>query len=78
MKSLRLFACVAIILSILVSCNSSKNTIKNNKNSRKNNPAAAEAAVKIGKMLDFLATDLIGASGQKAEVIRTAEGISIT
>lgn len=78
MKSLRLLACVAIILSMLVSCNSSKNTTKNNKNSRKYNPAAAEAAVKIGKMLDFLATDLIGASGQKAEVIRTAEGISIT
>lgn len=34
--------------------------------------------MKIGKMLDLLATDLIGASGQKAEIIRTAEGINIT
>lgn len=78
MKSLSLLACVVIILYVLVSCNTSKNTSKNNKNTDKKNPAAAEAAVKIGRMLDFLATDLISASGQKAEIIRTAEGISIT
>ena len=78
MKSLCLLTSVVIILSVLISCNSSKITSKNTENNRKYNPAAAEAAVKIGKMLDFLATDLIGASGQKAEIIRTAEGISIT
>lgn len=78
MKSLSLLACVVIILYVLVSCNTSKNTSKNNKNTDKKNPAAAEAAVKIGRMLDFLATDLISAPCQKAEIIRTAEGISIT
>lgn len=78
MKSLRLLASAAFILSVLVACNSSKNTTKNEKNNRKKDPAAAEAAVKIGNMLDLLATDLIGASGQKAEIIRTADGINIT
>lgn len=78
MKSLHLWANMAIIVSLLVACNSSKNAAKNNKNNRKKDPAAAEAAVKIGKMLDLLATDLIGASGQKAEIVRTAEGINIT
>jgi outer membrane protein OmpA-like peptidoglycan-associated protein len=78
MKSLRLLAGAAIILSVLVACNSSKNTTKNEKKSSKKDPVAAEAAVKIGNMLDLLATDLIGASGQKAEVIRTADGINIT
>ena len=78
MKSLHLFASLAIIFYVLVSCNSSKNTTIKKNSSRKNDPAAAEAAIKIGKMLDFLATDLIGASRQKADVIRTSEGISIT
>lgn len=78
MKSLRILASVAIILSVLVACNSSKKTTKNEKNNRKKDPVAAEAAVKIGKMLDLLATDLVGASGQKAEIVRTAEGINIT
>lgn len=78
MKSLRILASVAIVLSVLVACNSSKNTTKNEKNNRKKDPVAAEAAVKIGKMLDLLATDLVGASGQKAEIVRTAEGINIT
>lgn len=78
MKSLRILASIAIVFCLLIACNSSKNTAKNEKNNRKKNPAAAEAAVKIGNMLDLLSTDLIGASGQKAEVVRTAEGISIT
>lgn len=78
MKTLRPFVSIAVVLSMLIACNSVKNTSKNKKNSLKSNPAAAEAAVKIGNMLDFLATDLIGASGQKAEVVRTAEGINIT
>lgn len=78
MKSLRLLASTAIILSLLVACNSAKKAAKNEASKSKKNPAAAEAAVKIGNMLDLLATDLIGASGQKAEVVRTAEGINIT
>ncbi len=78
MKSLHFLASVAIVTFSIISCNSSKNTTKNEKSTRKKDPAAAEAAVKIGKMLDLLATDLIGASGQKAEIIRTAEGINIT
>ncbi|MFY7912762.1 MAG: OmpA family protein [Emticicia sp.] len=78
MKSLHLLASMAIIVSLLIACNSTKNSTSNQKNSRKKDPVAAEAAVKIGNMLDLLATDLIGASGQKAEIIRTAEGINIT
>ncbi len=78
MKSLRLLASVAIILSVLVACNSSKNTTQKETSKRKKDPVAAEAAVKIGHMLDLLATDLIGASGQKAEIVRTADGINIT
>lgn len=78
MKSLRLLASTVIVLSMLIACNSSKNTTRNETSKRKKDPVAAEAAVKIGNMLDLLATDLIGASGQKAEVIRTAEGINIT
>ncbi|WP_197491667.1 MULTISPECIES: OmpA family protein [Emticicia] len=72
---MRLIASTVIILSLLVACNSSKKTT-NNKS--KKDPAAAEAAAKIGKMLDLLATDLIGASNQKAEIVRTADGINIT
>ncbi|AFK04637.1 OmpA/MotB domain protein [Emticicia oligotrophica DSM 17448] len=75
MKIMRLIASTVIILSLLVACNSSKKTT-NNKS--KKDPAAAEAAAKIGKMLDLLATDLIGASNQKAEIVRTADGINIT
>lgn len=78
MKLLRLLASTAILLSLLISCNSSKKAVKNETSKRKKNPVAAEAAVKIGNMLDLLATDLVGASGRKAEVIRTAEGINIT
>lgn len=78
MKSLRLLASTVIVLSMLTACNSSKNTTRNETSKRKKDPVAAEAAVKIGNMLDLLATDLIGASGQKAEIIRTADGINIT
>ena len=78
MKSLHLLASTVIVLSMLIACNSSKNTTRNETSKRKKDPVAAEAAVKIGNMLDLLATDLIGASGQKAEVIRTADGINIT
>ncbi len=78
MKSLRLLASVAISLSVLVACNSSKSTTQKETSKRKKDPVAAEAAVKIGNMLDLLATDLIGASGQKAEIVRTADGINIT
>lgn len=78
MKSLHLLASTVIVLSMLIACNSSKNTTQKESSKRKKDPVAAEAAVKIGNMLDLLATDLIGASGQKAEVIRTADGINIT
>lgn len=78
MKPLHFGASIVVVLSMLVACNSSKNTSRTETSKRKKDPVAAEAAVKIGKMLDLLATDLIGASGQKAEVIRTADGINIT
>lgn len=78
MKSLHLLASTVIVLSMLIACNSSKNTTRNETSKRKKDPVAAEVAVKIGNMLDLLATDLIGASGQKAEIIRTADGINIT
>lgn len=78
MKSLRLLAGMVIIMSLLAACNSSKKATRNETSKRKKDPVAAEAAVKIGNMLDLLATDLIGASGQKAEIVRTADGINIT
>lgn len=78
MKPFHLLASTAIVLSMLFACNSSKNTTQKETSKRKKDPVAAEAAVKIGNMLDLLATDLIGASGQKAEIIRTADGINIT
>lgn len=78
MKSLHFLASIILIASFFTACNSSKKTAQNNTSKRKKDPVAAEAAAKIGNMLDLLATDLIGASGQKAEIIRTAEGINIT
>jgi outer membrane protein OmpA-like peptidoglycan-associated protein len=69
---------LVIVLSILADCNSSKKIAKNEKSNRKKDPVAAEAAVKIGNMLDLLATDLIGATAQKAEIVRTADGINIS
>lgn len=78
MKPMCLLAGMAIVLSSLVACNSSKKISKNEKTSKKKDPIAAEAAVKIGNMLDLLATDLIGATAQKAEIVRTADGINIT
>jgi outer membrane protein OmpA-like peptidoglycan-associated protein len=78
MKLLRLFAGVAIVMALLAACNSSKRILKTEKSNRKKDPVAADAAVKIGKMLDRLANDLIGATAQKAEIVRTAEGINIT
>lgn len=78
MKPMCLLAGIAIILSSLVACNSSKKISKNEKALKKKDPIAAEAAVKIGNMLDLLATDLIGATAQKAEIVRTADGINIT
>ncbi|GAB2613331.1 hypothetical protein GCM10027035_07230 [Emticicia sediminis] len=78
MKPMCLLAGMAIVLSSLVACNSSKKISKNDKISKKKDPIAAEAAVKVGNMLDLLATDLIGATAQKAEIVRTADGINIT
>lgn len=80
MKLLRLFAGVAIAmaLALITACNSSKRILKTEKSNRKKDPVAADAAVKIGKMLDRLSNDLIGATAQKAEIVRTAEGINIT
>ena len=78
MKLLRLFAGVAMVIAILAACNSSKKSAKNTASNRKKDPVAADAALKIGTMLDRLATDLIGATTGKAEIIRTADGINIT
>lgn len=78
MKSLRLLAGIAIVLSSIVACNSSKKISRNEKITKKKDPIAAEAAVKIGNMLNLLATDLIGATAQRAEIVRTADGINIT
>lgn len=78
MKSLHFWASIVVVLSMLMACNSSKNTTRNETSKRKKDPVAAEAAVKIGNMLDLLATDLIGATAQRAEIVRTADGINIT
>lgn len=78
MKLLRLFAGVAIVITLVTACNSSKRILKTEKSNRKKDPVAADAAIKIGKMLDRLANDLVGATAQKAEIVRTADGINIT
>ena len=78
MKLLRLFAGVAMVIATLAACNSSKKSTKNAASNRKKDPVAADAALKIGTMLDRLATDLIGATTGKAEIVRTADGINIT
>ena len=73
MKFLRLFAGVAMVIAVLVACNSSKKSSKNTSSNRKKDPVAADAALKIGNMLDRLATDLIGATTGKADIFRTAQ-----
>lgn len=78
MKLFRLFASVAMVIAVLSACNSSKKTSKNTTSNHKKDPLAADAALKIGNMLDLLATDLIGATTNKADIFRTAEGINIT
>lgn len=78
MKLLRLFAGVAMIIAVLAACNSSKKSSNSTSSNRKKDPVAADAAIKIGNMLDRLATDLIGATTGKAEILRTADGINIT
>lgn len=78
MKSIRLFVGVAVMMATLAACNSSNKISKKEPSKRKKDPLAAEAAVKVGNMLDRLATDLIGATAKRAEIIRTAEGINIT
>jgi outer membrane protein OmpA-like peptidoglycan-associated protein len=77
MKSLHLFVGVAIVVAILSACNSSKKTASNSSSNRKKDAVAADAAIKIGNMLDRLATDLIGATTGKADIFRTADGINI-
>ena len=78
MKLLRILIGIVVGTALLIACNSSKKTTRSEKSNRKKNPAAAEAALKIGNMLDLLATDLVGASAKKAEIVRTSDGINIT
>lgn len=78
MKVLRLLAGVAISIVLFASCNSAKKTSQDTANGRKKDPEAANAASKIGRMLDKLATDLVSATTGKADVFRTGEGINIT
>lgn len=78
MKVLRLLAGVAISIVLFASCNSAKKTSQDTSNGRKKDPEAADAASKIGRMLDKLATDLVSATTGKADVFRTGEGINIT
>lgn len=76
MKFLRLFAGVAMVIAVLAACNSSKKSSK--AANHKKDPLAADAARKIGEMLDRLATDLVGATTGKADIFRTSDGINIT
>lgn len=78
MKLLRLLAGVAIGIVLVASCNSAKKTSQDTANGRKKDPEAAEAALKIGIMLDKLSTDLVSATTGKADILRTGEGINIT
>jgi len=78
MKLLRLLAGMAIGIAVFASCKSSKNLSQDTSSVRKKDPVAADAAVKVGTMLDRLATDLISATIGKADIFRTADGINIT
>lgn len=78
MKLLRLLAGVAISTMLFASCNSAKKSSQDTANGRKKDPVAADAALKIGIMLDKLATDLVSATSGKADIFRTGEGINIT
>ncbi len=78
MKLLRLLSGVAIGIVLFASCNSAKKTSQNTADGRKKDPVAAGAALKIGIMLDKLATDLVSATAGKADIVRTGEGINIT
>ena len=78
MKVLRLLAGVAIGIVLFASCNSAKKTSQDTANGRKKDPESADAALKIGIMLDKLATDLVSATTGKADIFRTGEGINIT
>jgi outer membrane protein OmpA-like peptidoglycan-associated protein len=78
MKSLRLLAGVAIGIALFASCNSTKKASQDTASGHKKDPEAADAALKIGIMLDRLATDLVSATTGKADIFRTGEGINIT
>ncbi len=78
MKILRLLSGVAISIVLFASCNSAKKTTQDTANGRKKDPVAADAALKIGIMLDKLSTDLVSATTGKADIFRTGEGINIT
>ncbi|MBA4849282.1 OmpA family protein [Emticicia sp. BO119] len=78
MKVLRLLAGVAIGIALFASCNSARKTSQDTASGRKKDPEAANAALKIGIMLDRLATDLVSATTGKADILRTGEGINIT
>lgn len=78
MKVLRLLSGVAISIVLLASCNSAKKTSQDTASGRKKDLEAADAALKIGIMLDKLATDLVSATTGKADIFRTGEGINIT
>lgn len=78
MKLLRLLSGVAIGIVFFASCNSAKKTSQDTAEGRKKDPVAAGAALKIGIMLDKLATDLVSATMGKADIFRTGEGINIT
>lgn len=78
MKILRLLSGVAMSIVLFASCNSAKKTTQDTANGRKKDPVAADAALKIGIMLDKLSTDLVSATTGKADIFRTGEGINIT
>ncbi len=72
MKRILLFLLMST--SFFYACQSQKKTSK----SKTKNPEAAFIAAKIGEMLNTLAIDLSGATSNKAEIIRTADGVNMT
>ncbi|PLK44296.1 OmpA family protein [Emticicia sp. TH156] len=75
MKLHRLLAVAALGIMLVAACKSSKKSSQ--ESGRKKDPVAAEAAVRIGIMLDKLATALIDATKGSADIVRTADGINI-
>ncbi len=64
--------------SFFYACHSQKKASNSSSKEKNKNPEAAFIAAKIGEMLNTLAIDLSGATANRAEILRTADGVNIS